>query len=298
MKTLPDNQFNLGNEKSYQLWRERKLSAYPMAIDQLIVEIDNPFHLTAAEKQQMYSLLEKTNMLLYNIKASNKSDDFEQNKKMLKKLAQQFNLSNLDHNECADNDAITAIQINKQGLHKYYIPYSNKAINWHTDGYYNSLDDQVYSLLLHCVFPAERGGENKLLDPEIVYILLRDQNPMYIKALMDPDAMMIPENVIDNKLIRPNRSGPVFMFDESNYLHMRYSARKRNVKWKNDEMVIKAEAALRQIMQNDVDYHFQGKLQSGQGLLCRNVLHTRGQFDDPDQSNRLLFRGRYLDKLI
>ncbi|MFK5891650.1 MAG: TauD/TfdA family dioxygenase [Pseudomonadota bacterium] len=298
MKTNPDNHFSLNNEKSYQLWRQQKLSAYPMGIEQLIVEINNPINLTPAEKQQIQTVLDKTNMVLYNIKASNKSDNFEQNKQMVQKLGEQFGLINLDHNECADNDAITALQINKQGLHKYYIPYTNKAINWHTDGYYNRLNEQIYSLILHCVCPAENGGENKLLDPEMVYILLRDQNPLYIQALMDPDAMMIPKNVIDGELIRPDRSGPVFMFDESNHLHMRYSARKRNVVWKDDKLVKQAELALREIMKDGGEYQFQGKLQPGQGLLCRNVLHTREQFDDPDHSNRLLFRGRYFDKLM
>ena len=216
---------------------------------------------------------------------------------MVQKLGEQFGLFKLDHNECADNDAITALQINRQGLHKYYIPYTNKAINWHTDGYYNKLDEQIYSLILHCVRPAENGGENKLLDAEMVYIQLRDKNPDYIKALMDPDAMMIPKNVIDGKLIRPDRSGPVFMFDEQNNLHMRYSARKRNVVWKDDEMVKQAEEALRDIMQEGGKYQFYGKLQAGQGLICRNALHTREQFDAPEHSNRLMFRGRYFDKL-
>jgi Taurine catabolism dioxygenase TauD, TfdA family len=297
MKTNPDNHFSLNNEKSYQLWKEKKLSAYPDSIEQLIVEINNPSNLSTTEKQQMQTLLDKTNMVIYNIHPANKSTDFEQNKQMVQKLGEQFKLINLDHNECADNDAITALQINQKGLHKHYIPYTNKAINWHTDGYYNRLNEQIYSLILHCVCPAENGGENKLLDQEMVYIQLRDQNPMYIQALMDPDAMMIPKNVIDGELIRPDRSGPVFMFDESNYLHMRYSARKRNVVWKNDDMVKEAEIALREIMQNGDKYQFQGKLQPGQGLLCRNVLHTREQFDDPDHSQRLLFRGRYFDKL-
>jgi hypothetical protein len=297
MKNTIDNPFNLDDDKSYQIWREQKIATYPMDIGQLIVNINNPLKLSEFEKQQIQSLLDKTNAVIYNIESANKSNDFEQNKLMVQKLGEQFGLFKLDHNECADNDAITALQINKQGLHKYYIPYTNKAINWHTDGYYNRLDEQIYSLILHCVRPAEKGGENKLLDAEMVYIQLRDKNPEYIKALMDPDAMMIPKNVINGELIRPDRSGPVFMFDEKNNLHMRYSARKRNVVWKDDETVKLAEEALREIMQEDDQYQFYGKLQPGQGLICRNVLHTREQFDAPEHSNRLMFRGRYFDKL-
>jgi hypothetical protein len=297
MKTILNNHFSLKNEESYQIWKEKKLAAYPMTLEDLVVDVANPASLTMAEKKQLQTVLDKTNMVLYNTRAANQSDDFEENKQRVQKLGEQFGLIHLDHNECADNDAITALQINTEGLHKHYIPYSNKAINWHTDGYYNRLDEQIYSLILHCVCPAENGGENKLLDHEMIYIQLRDQNPLYIQALMDPEAMIIPKNVIDGELIRPDRSGPVFMFDETNHLHMRYSARKRNVVWKDDDMVKEAENALRQLMQGDALYQFQGKLQAGQGLLCRNVLHTREQFDEAEHSNRLLFRGRYFDKL-
>ena len=294
---IPALKSSLDNDKSYQSWREEKISAYPMGLEQLVVNVNKLSDLTVEEKQQIQKVLDKTNMAIYNIDSSNLSDDFDQNKEMVRQLGKQFGLINLDHNECADNDAITALQINQEGLHKYYIPYTNKAINWHTDGYYNRLDEQIHSLILHCVRPAQMGGENKLLDAEMVYIQLRDKNPEYIQVLMDKDAMMIPKNVIDGELIRPDRSGPVFMFDGENNLHMRYSARKRNVVWKDDKMVQQAEAALREIMQQGGDYQFYGKLQPGQGLICRNVLHTREQFDDPQESNRLLFRARYFDNL-
>ena len=289
--------FDLKNEQNYQIWKEKKLSAYPQSFDDLIVEVANPANLTKVEKQQLEQVLDNTNMVIYSTQTSNQSDDFEKNKFRVQKLGEQFALSHLDHNECADNDAITALQINKDGLHKQYIPYSNKAINWHTDGYYNRLDEQIHAVILHCVRPAENGGENKLLDPEIVYILLRDINPVYIQALMDVDAMLIPKNVIEGELIRPDRSGPVFMFDDTHHLHMRYSARKHNIVWKQDTLVKEAEKALRDIMQKEDLYQFQGKLQSGQGLLCRNVLHTREAFDEANHSNRLLFRGRYFDNL-
>ena len=48
--------------------------------------------------------------------------------------------------------------------------------------------------MLHCVSPAADGGENGLLDPEIAYLRLRDENPEFIRALMAPDAMTIPAN--------------------------------------------------------------------------------------------------------
>ena len=55
---------------------------------------------------------------------------------------------------------------------------------------------------------------------------------------------------------------------------------------------------LREIMDKENNFQFKGKLNSGQGLLCRNVLHTRSAFDEHKNSNRLLFRARYFDTLF
>jgi hypothetical protein len=42
-------------------------------------------------------------------------------------------------------------------------------------------------MLLHCVRPAASGGVNRLLDPELAYIALRDAVPALVRALMQPD---------------------------------------------------------------------------------------------------------------
>lgn len=286
------NHFNLDKDNDYKIWRDKKLQVYPMDLTDLIVELNDPKLMTPSEKAKMDDIIDKTNMVIYTSQYGDTED-----KDIVVKLAAQFGLSHLDHNECADDDAITSLQVNHEGLHNYYIPYSNKPISWHTDGYYNRLDEQIYALLLHCVRPAASGGENELLDAEIVYILLRDENPEYIKALMQNDALTIPKNVIDGELIRPDRVGPVFMFDENQKLHMRYSARKRNAIWKDDPLTQAAEQALRKIMQERQDFIFKGTLQSGMGLVSRNVLHTRSGFDEPEESARLLYRGRYFDKI-
>ena len=73
-------------------------------------------------------------------------------------------------------------------------PYTNRPLSWHTDGYYNAPEDRIRSFILHCCRNAERGGESALLDPEIAYIRLRDENPRFIAALMHDEAMTIPAN--------------------------------------------------------------------------------------------------------
>ena len=77
---------------------------------------------------------------------------------------------------------------------KRYIPYSNKALKWHTDGYYQD-SEIVRSFVLHCVNAPESGGQLSLLDPEMLYILLADTNPDWIKALEDPECFTIPANI-------------------------------------------------------------------------------------------------------
>ncbi len=285
--------FHFENEAGYLCWKKSKLLNYPQALSQLVVPIKDPQALSSAELQQLQSLLVKTNMVIYELHGEARED-----KSIPEQLGRQLGISHLDKNECADDDGFTSIQVVDSGLHAIYIPYSEKGINWHTDGYYNRLSEQIYSMILHCVRAAAEGGENQLWDHEIIYMLLRDENPDYIKALMADDAMTIPKNVLDGKLVRPDRSGPVFMITDEGRLHMRYTARARNVIWKDDELTQKAQQTLREILNSDSVFKFQGALKPGQGLICNNVLHTRTAFKDDQDNPRLLYRGRYFDKIL
>ncbi len=286
--------FYYKNESAYQQWKVTKLAHYPTTINQLIVPISNPKQLTTIELQQLKDLLLKTNMVIYAIEGELGR---QADKSIPEHIGRQLGISALDKNECADADGFTSIQVVDTGLHAIYIPYSNKGINWHTDGYYNHLSEQIYSMILHCVRPAQEGGDNKLWDPDIIYMMLRDKNPDYIKALMSANAMTIPKNVLDGQLIRPDRSGPVFMITQNGRLHMRYSARQRNVIWHNDALTQEAQQVLRALLDRPSEYQFQGRLATGQGLICNNVLHTRSTFKDDPKQPRLLYRGRYFDMI-
>ena len=158
--------FHLTNEQQYQSWKADKLQNYPQSISELIVPIKNPFQLESNELAQLKQLLSKTNMAIYALS----STDFSQ-KSIPEVIGHQLGIRQLDKNECADNDSFTSIQVMQNGLHNTYIPYSNKPLNWHTDGYYNKLNEQIYSMVLHCVRNASVGGVNQLLDFEIVYLL-------------------------------------------------------------------------------------------------------------------------------
>jgi len=284
------NPFDLNDNEAYRRWRERKLEDYPTSLEQLVVEIDDPRQLTPAEYEALARRIAKANMAVY---ASRTGEDPD--KEIVRQLGLQFGLERLDHNMCADDDAISSLEHADTEPRTGYIPYTNRPIAWHTDGYYNDLDRQILGLILHCVRPAREGGMNQLLDHEIAYIMLRDENPDYIRAFEHPEAMSIPPNVVDGQELRGWSSGPVFMTLDDGSLHMRYTHRKRNIRWRDDETTREAVAFLGSIMNADNPYYFEGTLDSGQGLICNNVLHTRTGFEE--NSRRLLYRGRYFDRI-
>lgn len=214
-------------------------------------------------------------------------------------VGMRFGLNNINHNRGAEGDAVTALTVQDDQLHAPYIPYSNKEIHWHTDGYYNRLDLQNHALLLHCVRPAVEGGENGLMDHEMAYLLMREAHPEYVHALMQEDAMVIPNHVVDGEELRPERAGPVFMVTASGQLHMRFTMRKRNIVWSEDPLVQAAVAWLGELLKSDSAHIFHGTLQPGWGLIANNVLHDRTGFEDGEdaEKRRLLYRARYYDRI-
>jgi hypothetical protein len=281
--------FDLNDTAAYAAWRERKLADHPRSLEELIVEVGDPRNLTAPEKAALADRVGRCNMAIY---AGRTRDDAD--KEIVMALGRAFGLTRLDHNAGADEDAVTSLQISDDARHTGYIPYSNRPIAWHTDGYYNSPDQQIHGLLLHCVRPALEGGANRLLDHEIAYIRLRDRDPAHVAALMRPDAMTIPANVAEGKTLRDATPGPVLAVHGS-HLHMRYTARKRNVVWHDDPQTQAAVRALEEVLARDEPLAFEATLQGGWGLLSNNVLHTRTGFEDG--SHRLLYRARYYDRI-
>ncbi len=287
-----NNPFNLDNDTAYQAWRERKLEGYPGRVEDLIVEVNDPCHLTKAEHEAIHSRCRKTNMAIYAGPTGNDPD-----KAIPRLLGDQFGLNKLDCNMGADGDGITTLQVVDSEWRGSYIPYTNRPIHWHTDGYYNRPEQQVRGLLLHCVAPAVKGGENALLDHEIAYIHLRDANPDYIRALSMAEVMTIPPNVENGIELRPARSGPVFSLLPDGNLHMRYTARTRSIEWHPDPHVREAAGALTALLVSDSRYIFRATLQPGQGLISNNVLHDRTGFDEDGEHRRQLYRLRYYQRM-
>jgi hypothetical protein len=285
--------FDLANDAGYRAWREDKLADYPLRVDDLIVEVRDPARLSAAERRALVERCARTNMAIY-ASPGRKAED----KNLPRLLGAQLGLGRLDRNWLADEDAISAITPGA-GTRGEYIPYTERAIRWHTDGYYHPPAQRILGMILHCVRPAAEGGESALLDHEIAYLKLRDENPMHVRALSEPDAMTIPPRLEGDAVARPAETGPVFStLGKGETLHMRYTARGTNIAWKDDAATRDALAALERVLGDDGSrWIFRLRLEAGMGIVCNNVLHSRCAFRDPGVNKRLLYRLRYLDRV-
>ena len=284
--------FDLQDADAYAAWRACKLEQAPRSAAELVVEVGDPRALSPAEHARLLACVSRCNMAIY---ASPLCDE---DTSIPRQLGRQFGLDSLDANWLADEDGISEIQVNSGQQRQSYIPYTDRPIKWHTDGYYNPPERTIRGMVLHCVHKAQQGGENRLLDHELAYLLLRDENPDHIRALMQPDAMTIPERVDETDGVRPEQSGPVFSLDRATgALHMRYTARTRSIAWKQDAATLAAIAALEQILAEDSPYVLHASLEPGMGLLCNNVLHDRAAFTDDPAAPRLLYRARYHDRI-
>lgn len=289
---MTGNPFALDDKAAYERWRDRKLAEAPASAGDLIVEVGDPRALSTAEHAALMARVRRCNMAIYAGAMLDEDTDIP------RRLGEQFGLSRLDANWLAGEDGISEIRVFNDGTQTHYIPYTDRPIKWHTDGYYNSPEWQIRGMVLHCVRRAASGGENRLMDHEMAYLLLREESPEHIQALMQPDAMTIPERVDEKDGVRPAQGGPVFSLDDGGNLHMRYTARTRSIAWKQDAATRAAVAALERLLnQENMPHIFQAQLEPGMGLLCNNVLHDRAAFSDDPARPRLLYRARYLDRI-
>jgi alpha-ketoglutarate-dependent taurine dioxygenase len=289
----PEHPFALDQSQAYLRWREHKLARYPRRAEDLIVEVRDPRNLSESEVEEIKRVCDAANMVVYASSLAGGAD-----KDIPRRLGARLGLARLRANPLADEDGISALETAPEKAALGYIPYSNRRLLWHTDGYYNTPELRIRAFILHCVRPAATGGENRLLDHEIAYLLLRDADPEYVKALSAPDAMTIPANATEGAEFRPAQTGPVFSVDAGR-LHMRYTARTRSIEWRPDGTTRAAVQFLNRILDADSPYVFALRLAGGQGLVCNNVLHNRSAFTDDAAPGlgRLVYRARYSDRI-
>jgi alpha-ketoglutarate-dependent taurine dioxygenase len=282
--------FDLQDDCSYASWRARKLVGYPAAVDDLRVEVRRLAAPSPAERAAIRARVADFNLALIC------TDPRQVAPPALLAFGLALGLRATDANPFADAQAVSAIAAGAADDRAEYIPYTDRPLCWHTDGYYNAPEAQVRAWILFCLRPAARGGETALLDHEIAYLRLRDQSPGHIAALSHPQALTIPANVQDGRTLRAASVGPVFAVRDG-FLHMRYSARRRHVQWRGDQATQAARSALDRLFSSEPIFTFRHRLQAGEGVVSNNVLHDRAGFEDQPGAGRLLYRVRYRDRL-
>jgi len=123
------NPFDLADNDAYLRWREHKLAQAITRPDELIVEIADPAALTAAERGKLLMRCRRSNMAIYATHA-------EMDERTVQQLGAQLGLLRLDANWLAGEQGVSRIAVHPgDGVRQAYIPYTDRAIKWHTDGY-------------------------------------------------------------------------------------------------------------------------------------------------------------------
>jgi len=282
----------LSSSTDYREWRAAKLDMYPTGVDELVVNIGGLADLDHRATTAIRASCKRANMAIYSCR------DTVVDRAAILAFAAHFGLRRIDHHLCAHDDGVAELTVASEGARSDYVPYSDRRLSWHTDGYYNEESSRVRAVILHCVQDATAGGDTAALDPELVYIRLRDHDPAFITAFEHPECMTIPANIEDGREVRPAVSGPVFAYDQAcGALHMRYSARKKNIRWRDDPTTTAAREFLSELLVHESSPVLRFCLQPGQGLISNNVLHNRTAFEDEPSRKRLLYRARFFDRI-
>ena len=197
----------------FKQWALEKEDNIPLNIDDLIVKIKDINHATLAEISNIKDKIKRFNCCIYQSEVGlNTQAD-------LINFAQCIGMETYDTNNI-HNSPISLIMSLESKNALNYIPYTNKKLNWHTDGYYD--EKPIFSWLLHCEEPAYSGGENYLLDHELAireYIIKYDN----LESLSSLDAFTIPGNTHAN---RCETKGYICDSDnEYKKFHMKFSMR-------------------------------------------------------------------------
>ena len=263
-------------------WAEEKERNIPHNIDGIIVNIHDINNVKISEIAKIKETINKCNSCIYSSKIALKSNT------NLLKFVESIGMRTYDRNNIESNEISTITPLENNKIN--YIPYTDKSLNWHTDGYYDK--KSIFSWLLHCVHPATHGGENYLLDHELAlreYVLRYDD----INNLMSEDALTIPES---KDTSRSEISTYIFSIkNQYKKLHMRFSMRKDNIG--TSPKAGDAVTKLKQTIENDcAKYSLTYKLQKNEGIITNNILHGRKAFKD-DKVKRKLLRIRSYERL-
>ena len=278
------------NSKAVSRWCDARREAYAAGGGKQWIEIADPCRLRKAERDAIASRCARFNLSLYRFARARTDPD------ALSAFASEMGLERRDLTLGADRRGIAQLRVARIPRGPEMIPFTSRALNWHTDGYYNAPGRSVRAVVMHCAAPAASGGENALLDPDLVYAAMHEQDPALVEALAHPRAMTIPQHEADGVVVRPARTGPVFRFlDNPPCLHMRYTMRTRSIRWRTASDTARAVAALEAAIPSLAAHQVHVRFEAGEGVICNNVLHRRAAFADGEDSRRIVLRIRSFD---
>jgi hypothetical protein len=276
-----------GQSAAWQRWRDQRLQRHEQSSQAAtILHLPAGASPDAADLADLCLRTQRDGLAQFRIEGSNQ-------RASLSILLAALGLTLNDEGVIRGDDGLSLLQDHGTDARARFVPYSNRQMNWHTDGYYNADDQSLRCFVLHCLRPAAQGGELYLLDPELLLIELYRQTPEIVELLSHPEAICLPANTDRHGHDRPDRYTSVFACHDDATLSMRYTTRSRNIRFRNQD----TEHAMQQL-QTAIDackpWHRRLRLEAGQGILCRNLLHWRASFSDPDgQPGRQILRGRY-----
>ena len=278
----------------FQTWFSQRLAGYRQVLANPVVDLVDPRALTQPERTALTGAIAKANLVIYRCRTPRQVSSED-----VLALGAQLGLTRLDHDTRTNRHGLAEVCDHRSNKSSRYIPFSNKALNWHTDGSYYPADRVIRTFILHCKTQAMRGGTSRLIDHAVVYGLLRQQAPELLPALLDCDAMTVPAHQPDGgEATRGECSGPVFFNSQDGALCMRYTSRARYIHWHQNRDLSAAVEHLRRVIAHAGNLVLEYTLAPGEGIICHNVLHARSGFDDTSAKRRLLYRARFREPIV
>lgn len=289
---------DLASSDVFNAWKTAKIRTVQWVFDQPPVRLDSLAGCGFVACGEILDRAAAANIAIYQIDRS--AESVEDAESELADFCRTLGMSLGENHRSAGDSGVVALRTSSAPAKKGYIPYTPRPLNWHTDGYYNPASNPVKAFILHCHQQAAAGGANQVADPEIAYLRMREENPDFVRALMHPEAMTIPENREADGSLRPASVGPVFFADDrSGRLQMRYTARTRSIEWRDDPLTLQARDWLKDWLASSDPLIYSLRLKPGQGMVCNNVLHNRTGFEDGSGAlgARVILRARFHERL-
>lgn len=280
-----------GRSSAYRQWREHRLK---LQIDWCATEplALSPALNTAADAQSLSILCNQVRDYGFAVyQWTRTSADINTD---VARLYSGLSLTTTDKGVVRDNNGLSLLSDLSGTPRGRFIPYTARAMGWHSDGYYNAPEQALRCFTLHCVQPAAEGGELSVLDDQLLLISLYDENPEMASLLASNNAMTIPANKDDIGHDRPDRSTAVLFNHADGTPGTHFTTRTTNIRWQSPDTMAAAQR-MTQLIDEHRDWQHTVRLKPGQGIVTRNILHRREAFTDAaGVPPRQMLRGRFL----